>query len=160
MISINMIYTIHSLHPIQVSQVGRKKRRTEWKWNGRGMRNYYLSNLVIIKIIIDDDYIIARAMRSDNGNFNGIWKDETAPTTTKAREEKNRLGNLKQQNGREATPCCTSKKVHIYKTAMFAYLEQCLIHFCIDWYLDFVEFLIELRTMVVDIINGDNNTCS
>lgn len=47
-----------------------------------------------------------------------------------------------------------------YRKLLCAYLKQCLINFCIDWYLDFVEFLIKLRTMVVDIINGDNNTCS
>lgn len=58
------------------------------------MRNYYLSNLVIIKIIIDDDDYI------------------TAPAT-KATEEKNRLENLKQQNGqrRVASKKCTKRRI-------------------------------------------------
>lgn len=71
-------------------------------------------------------------------------KYETAPAT-QAREKW--LVNLKKEklNGR-----CN----------WYAYLKQCLVNFCIDRYLYGVDFLIEFRTMVVDIVDGDHNTRS
>lgn len=88
-------------------------------------------NIIIVIIIIDDSEHVDKMKKKKDNNTNN--KD-----------------NKKVIEGERNT---------LIWLTWFTYLKKGLVDFCIGRYLNFVEFLVEFRSMIVDIVNGHDNTC-